>query len=44
MKSMLTGFVAILVIALGANLVLGNAGFSSEETHSGPSVRLDVKT
>ena len=44
MKSMLTGFAAILVIALGANLLLQQAGFASDEMQSGPSVRLDAKT
>jgi len=44
MKSMLTGFAAILVIALGANLLLQQAGFSSDEKQSGSSVRLDAKT
>lgn len=42
MKSMLTGFVAIVVIALGANLLLNQAGFASHDYLSGPSVRLDV--
>jgi len=42
MKSMLTGFVAIVVIALGANLLLNQAGFASHERLSGSSVRLDV--
>lgn len=41
MKAALTAFVAIAVIAFGANLVLQNLGFSSEDTASGPSVRLD---
>jgi len=42
MKSMLTGFVAIVVIALGANLLLNQAGFASHERLSRSSVRLDV--
>ena len=41
MKAMLTGFAAIVVIAIGANVVLQNAGFSAEERNSGTAVRLD---
>ncbi|AHD08450.1 MULTISPECIES: hypothetical protein [Phaeobacter] len=41
MKAMLTGFAAIIVIAAGANFALDQAGFASQEVHSGPSVRLD---
>ncbi|WP_267895697.1 hypothetical protein [Loktanella sp. Alg231-35] len=41
MKAMLTAFAAIAVIAVGASIVLGNAGFSSQERAAGASVRLD---
>ncbi len=41
MKARMTAFVAIAVIAVGANFILGNAGFSSQERSAGPSVRLD---
>ena len=41
MKPMLTAFAAIVLIAIGANFLLGNAGFSSEDRLSGLSVRLD---
>jgi hypothetical protein len=41
MKAMLTAFAAIVLIAIGANFILGNAGFSSAERNAGPSVRLD---
>lgn len=38
---MLSAFLAIAVIAVGSNLILGQAGFSSQERGSGPAVRLD---
>ena len=38
---MLTAFAAIAIIAVGSNLILNEAGFSSEERGSGPAVRLD---
>lgn len=41
MKAMFAGFAATIVIGLGAWAVLNNAGFSAQEVHSGPSVRLD---
>lgn len=41
MKAMLIAFVAIAIIAVGSNLILNEAGFSSQERASGPSVRLD---
>lgn len=41
MKAMLTAFVAIAIIAVGANLVLDNIGFSSQERTAGSAVRLD---
>ena len=43
MKAMLSGFAAILVIAIGSNLLLQQAGFASHEKHAGSSVRLDMK-
>ena len=43
MKAMLSGFAAILVIAVGASLLLQQVGFASHEKHAGPSVRLDMK-
>lgn len=41
MKAMLTAFLAIAVIAVGANFGLKEAGFSAEERLTAPSVRLD---
>ena len=41
MKAMLAAFAMILVIAVAANFGLEEAGFSSQEVQSGPSVRLD---
>ena len=41
MKAMLAGFAAIAVIAVGANLILENAGFDARDVQSGPAVRLD---
>jgi hypothetical protein len=41
MKAMLTGFIAIAVIAVGANLILDNAGFAARDVQSGAAVRLD---
>lgn len=41
MKAMLSAFVAIAVIAVGSNLILGEMGFSSEDRATGNSVRLD---
>jgi len=41
MKAMLTAAVAIVVIAVGANVILGNIGFSSQERTAGSAVRLD---
>jgi len=41
MKAMLTGFAAIVVIAVVAWYGLGQAGFSSEEAYSNENVRLD---
>ncbi len=41
MKSMLVGFVAIAVIAVGADIVLESMGYSVEEANTGNAVRLD---
>jgi hypothetical protein len=41
MKIMCAAFLAIAVVAVGANLVLKQAGFSSQERTSGAAVRLD---
>jgi len=41
MRAMLTGFIAIAVIAVGANLILDNAGFAAQDVQSGAAVRLD---
>lgn len=41
MKIMFAAFLAIAVVAVGANLVLKQAGFSSQERTSGAAVRLD---
>lgn len=42
MKAMLAGFAAIIIIAIGSNLVLDNIGYSSQDRYSGASVRLDA--
>lgn len=41
MKAMLAGFAAIAVIGVGSYLVLGQLGFSSQDTYRGDAVRLD---
>ena len=41
MKTMLLAFLAIAVIAVGSNLMLGQAGFSSQDRAAGSAVRLD---
>ena len=41
MKAMLAAFLAIAVIAVGANMYLKGAGFSAEERTAGSAVRLD---
>jgi hypothetical protein len=41
MNAMLTAFVAIAVITVGAYYVLGQAGFSTDDRQAGSSVRLD---
>ena len=40
MKPMLIAFAAIIVIAVGSDLVLDNLGFSSAEMSTGSSARL----
>jgi|TARA_B100000768_G_scaffold47511_1_gene46354 hypothetical protein len=41
MKIIFIAFFAIAVIAVGANLILKQAGFSSKNSTSGAAVRLD---
>lgn len=41
MKAMLLAFAAIVVISIGANFALQEAGFSSADQTSGNAVRLD---
>ncbi len=41
MKTMILAFVAIVVIAFGAQATLDNLGFSTQDRATGPSVRLD---
>ena len=41
MKAMFVAFVAIAVISVGSNLILGQAGFSSQDQAAGAAVRLD---
>ena len=41
MKAMFMAFLTIAVIAVGANLVLKQAGFSSQERTLGANVQLD---
>ncbi len=41
MKSMLTAFAAMVVIAVGADIVLEGMGFSAQEAMTGNAVRLD---
>lgn len=40
MKVMLTAFVAIIIIAAGANYGLKHIGFSSQDRNSGADVRV----
>jgi len=40
MKAMFAAFAAIIVIAVGANLILGQAGFSAQDRTAGAAVRL----
>ncbi|MDA7426674.1 hypothetical protein [Thalassococcus lentus] len=41
MKSVVTGLVLMVLVSLGAYFTLQQMGYSSEDTFSGPSVRLD---
>ncbi len=41
MKVILAAAAATVIIAVGSNMVLNNAGFSAQEQTSSPSVRLD---
>ncbi|MDO6584698.1 hypothetical protein Q4543_04125 [Salipiger sp. 1_MG-2023] len=41
MKAMLSGFVAIVIIGVGAYFTLESLGFSSQEVYSSPNVRVD---
>lgn len=41
MKAMLAAFAAIALIAIGANVILDQVGFSSAERGTGSAVRLD---
>lgn len=41
MKAMMAAFAATIVIAIGANFVLKEVGFSAQERTAGISVRLD---
>ncbi len=41
MKAMLSGFAAMVIVAVGANIALNEIGFSSEERFSSPSTRID---
>ncbi|MEW9919210.1 hypothetical protein AB2B41_06325 [Marimonas sp. MJW-29] len=40
MKAMLTGFAAVILIAIGADLALDQIGFSSVERFSGEATRV----
>ncbi|MGC1504457.1 MAG: hypothetical protein WA782_10000 [Sulfitobacter sp.] len=40
MKAMLLAFLAVAIISVGANLILEQAGFSSQDRTAGPAVRL----
>lgn len=41
MKAMLTGFSAIILIAICAFIILNTLGFEASAVHSGNAVRLD---
>ena len=41
MRAMLTAFVAVAVIAVGADIILDNVGYSSQDRGSSSAVRLD---
>ena len=40
MQAMLAGFAAIIVIAIGADMVLDEVGFAASERFTGEAVRL----
>jgi hypothetical protein len=42
MKAQLSAFAAIVIIAIGANIILGQLGFSSSEMSAGINVRLSA--
>lgn len=41
MKAIIYGFLAVVIIGLGASAVLKNIGFSSAERFTGPNVRVE---
>ncbi len=41
MKTMIVAFIAVFVIAIGADYALDFSGFSTEDRTSGDAVRLD---
>ncbi len=41
MKAMMLAFLATIVIAVGANAILNQSGFSSEDRYQGEAVRLN---
>lgn len=41
MKAMFAAFAAIVLIAIGSNLILQEAGFSAQDRATGAAVRLD---
>ena len=41
MKAFVAAVVALAVISVAADVILGNAGFSAEEVYAGQNVRLD---
>ena len=41
MRTMIVAFVAVFVIAVGADYALDHAGYSTEDQNAGTAVRLD---
>lgn len=41
MRAMIYAGIAMIVITIGSNVILGNAGFSAQDRTAGPAVRLD---
>lgn len=41
MNAILVGLLVMIGIGIGAWLILGESGFSSQEMYSGPNVRLE---